>query len=661
MRKKKMYFPRPVLKSLVNDIKKLVAEADGRLFILEIIDEIPFDIRPAVLESLSAFYEPEMAFFFHLMKAEFGREVESLCNRSLEKYSLAGLDVSPPQFFKGSFYKAYATCTRQSSRIAVDVAWDIGGAGLYVECFYLAFNSDGVHSFFVIEDMPAAQYEQDREILAEMIEVSFDEACSLICQAYEHNIKHMSRPALGKFLYQKYLNHGSRLSAAQSIGLNRRLTARLGPRQLVNSFYRAIRENDGGYLECIADPDVIMSVHKYFHMMHQLLEGQVEEVFASRSFARVNSSAVSMEERNCFRERYQFHLEKSEGGSWLISLLEQTGREEIENLSDLNPFNRQVHCRVYEILDLDGLFEALDRVDNIRQVEELPYGMHMRVTYQEDDFNQGISLLTGVVADLIINGDEFVVASSDFDTLMDFHHLLLSESVVSVSSRGEYQVNLMTLYSYLGGQYLHFEDLLLVEEDDYLLEDGMRFISSRYLVKDREKVEKRIGELTNLAVSISDDYKVYYQYDSRPGMPGFFVEFVLGSGWVTVSTFGEQDMTLARRSFEERMFDSLEYDGMEVRENGLFDVLTSSVKRDHPELEETLKEIYLNKWYYSQLSILSGMSPWEASQTEEGTRQLWTLFKRIKQRESSSSQRALPNRVHLKEYIRKVEQQMRRT
>jgi hypothetical protein len=99
----------------------------------------------------------------------------------------------------------------------------------------------------------------------------------------------MSRPALGKFLYQKYLNHGSRLSAAQSIGLNRRLTARLGPRQLVNSFYRAIRENDAGYLECIADPDVIMSVHKYFHMMHQLLEGQVEEVFASRSFARGNT------------------------------------------------------------------------------------------------------------------------------------------------------------------------------------------------------------------------------------------------------------------------------------------------------------------------------------------------------------------------------------
>lgn len=105
MRKKKPYFPRPVLKSLVNDIKKLVIEPEGRLFLLEIIEEIPFDLRPAVLESLSSFYEPEMTAFFHLMRAEYGAELEALCNRSLEKYSLAGLDVSPPSFFGAVFIR----------------------------------------------------------------------------------------------------------------------------------------------------------------------------------------------------------------------------------------------------------------------------------------------------------------------------------------------------------------------------------------------------------------------------------------------------------------------------------------------------------------------------------------------------------------------------
>ncbi|HOB12137.1 MAG TPA: hypothetical protein PLM20_05280 [Syntrophomonadaceae bacterium] len=657
MRKKNPFFPRPVLKSLVNDIKTLVTEPDGRLFLLEIIEEIPFDLRPAVMESLSSFYEPEMSAFFHLMKAEFGSEMEALCNRALEKYSLAGLDISPPQFFKGTFYKAYATCSRHTSRLAVDVAWDIGGPGVYVECFYLAFNGDGVHSFFMVEDMPLSQYTRDRELLTDMVEITFEEACALIYQAYQQNIIHMTRPALGKFLYQKYLSHGQVLTPDQVKDLTRRLSSRLGPRQLVNSFFRAIRERDWAYLDSIVAPEVAPAIRRYFHLLHQIVEGQVEEVLASRTVAQVHSYAIAMEDRSCYRERYQFQLERGTNNIWTIKTCTQLDRTKIDNLSDLNPFNRQIYCRVYEITDLDGLFEALERVDDIRQVEELPYGLHMRVTYHEEDLSQGVSMLSGVIADLIVNGDEFVIACQDFDTLMDFHHLLLSEKVVPVSSRGEYQVNLMTLYTYLSGQYLHFEDILLIEEEDYLFEDGLRFISARYLIKDRDKVEKRIKDLHNLHLKISDDYQVFYQMESRPGGAEFFVEYVLGSGWVTVSTFGEQDMARARRCFEERMFDSLEFDGMEVRENGLFDVLTSTVKKQHPELEQTLKEIYLNKWYYSQLSVLSGMSPWEASQTEEGTRLLWTLFKRIKQRENSQLYQTSPHRVHVKEYIRKVQQQ----
>ena len=71
------------------------------------------------------------------------------------------------------------TCSRHTSRVAVDVAWDIGGPGVYVECFYLAYNGDGVHSFFMVENMPLSQYNRDRELLADMVEITFEEACAL--------------------------------------------------------------------------------------------------------------------------------------------------------------------------------------------------------------------------------------------------------------------------------------------------------------------------------------------------------------------------------------------------------------------------------------------------------------------------------------------------
>ena len=147
------------------------------------------------------------------MKAEFGTELEALMQSFSRKIQFSGIDVSPPQFSGAVFYKAYATVPA-TSRIAMDVAWDTGGAGVYVSNFYLTFNCDGVHSFLWL-DMPLSQYEQEREVLADMIEISFDEACSLIAgfsaQLYLYDLS-----GLGKFLYQKYLNHGQRLSLSRN-------------------------------------------------------------------------------------------------------------------------------------------------------------------------------------------------------------------------------------------------------------------------------------------------------------------------------------------------------------------------------------------------------------------------------------------------------------
>lgn len=91
---------------------------------------------------------------------------------------------------------------------------------------------------------------------------------------------------------------------------------------------------------------------------------------------------------------------------------------------------------------------------------------------------------------------------------------------------------------------------------------------------------------------------------------------------------------------------------MEIRTGSIFDILNTEIKKDYPELETALKEMYLNKWYYSGLLQLRGMSPSEASQTVEGSQLLWGMLKRFRQKEKGISRRRLS--VH--EYIRKLEQ-----
>ncbi|HPT69584.1 MAG TPA: hypothetical protein PKW50_05500, partial [Syntrophomonas sp.] len=64
---------------------------------------------------------------------------------------------------------------------------------------------------------------------------------------------------------------------------------------------------------------------------------------------------------------------------------------------------------------------------------------------------------------------------------------------------------------------------------------------------------------------------------------------------------------------------------------------------------------YLNKWYHSHLNSLRGMSPSEACQTEEGTRLLWSMFKKIRQKEKKRQMNGFRYRIGLKEYLRKVD------
>ena len=104
------------------------------------------------------------------------------------------------------------------------------------------------------------------------------------------------------------------------------------------------------------------------------------------------------------------------------------------------------------------------------------------------------------------------------------------------------------------------------------------------------------------------------------------------------------------------LFRSLEFDGLEVRDESLFDVLTKDLKKQYPSLEITLKELYLNKWFHSHLTTLRGMSPSEAVKTEEGTRLLWNMLKKLREKDKQKYLSGRKSYIDLKEYIRTIEQ-----
>lgn len=650
--------PRNYLKGIISDLRNLAGSNEGRLFMLELFEEVPHDARPFLIEGLSAFKEKAVVEFIEVLKMEYGKEYAQLCNRALDKLNLAGIPVPVLVPFQGEFYKAYASCSRHTGRITLDVAWNTAPKGMHVECFYLTFNSDGIHSFFLVENMLRVQYERDRKTLLDMAEISFDEACCLVSQAYHHNLRHMSRPALGRFIYQKYLLDKPELSYDRERALLRQLSVKLSPRQMINSAFHAFKYQDICYIQSLLspakyklktdfDPAAIVSPTAIF------LEGGVRKVQGNVDKASVGAYTIVIEEGEFYYREFRCGLVK-ERDVWFIDSFQETHKSCCS--SQYNPFCDPAYCRVYEILDLDRLFAKLDDLDGVREVKEIPNGMHMRLTYQEEDFNCGVSFMTGVIADLVVNGDEFVVVCRDENNLHDLHEFLEDDQVSSVLVSEDYQVNVLTAYRYLGGQYISFADVLLEQDNESIFEDGMRLISAHYLLKDRPAVRERLQSLGQDYFYRGGDYHLYYQVESSEHGPAFLAEYVLGANWVTVSTFGDSDMTRVRQQFEYDMYGCLEFDGLEIREDGIFDVLTADMKRSYPQLSALLKELYLNKWVHSRLTLLQGMSPFEACQTEEGNRLLWAMYKKIRHKEGNRFINGKPNNIILKEYIRKIEQ-----
>ncbi|MGI6434588.1 MAG: hypothetical protein ACOX0F_04415 [Syntrophomonadaceae bacterium] len=650
--------PKSYLKGIVGDLRNLAGSNEGRLFMLELFEDIPHDTRPLLIDGLSAFKEEAVAEFIEVLKMEYGKEYEQLCNRALDKLNLAGIPVPVLLPFQGEFYKAYASCSRHTGRITLDIAWNTAQKGIHVECFYLTFNSDGIHSFFLVENMLRVQYERDRKNLLDMTEISFDEACFLVSQAYHLNLRHMSRPALGRFIYQKYLRDRPKFSYDREKALLRRLSRKLTPRQMINSVFHAFKYQDLCYIQSLLspakfrlmadfDPAAIVSPTAIF------LEGGVRKVQGNVDKASVGAYTIVIEEGEFYYREFQCGLVK-ERDVWFIDSFEEKHKSCCS--SQYNPFCDPAFCRVYEILDIDRLFARLDDLDGVREVKEIPYGMHMRLTYQEDDFNNGVSFMTGVIADLVVNGDEFVAICRDANNLYELHEFLEDDQRRSLLLCEDYQVNVLTAYRYLGGQYISFADVLLEEDNKSIFEDGMRLISAHYLIKDRAAVLERLQALGQDYSFRGSDYHLYYQVEPSQHGLAFVAEYALGASWVTVSTFGDSDMTRVRQQFEHDMYGCLEFDGLEIREDGIFDILTADLKRNYPQLPAMLKELYLNKWVHSRLTLLQGMSPSEACQTEEGNRLLWAMYKKIRNKEGNRFRNGKFNNIILKEYIRKIEQ-----
>ncbi len=658
-RTKEKIIPRSLLSRLVGDIKHMMESNEGRLFALEMLEEIPASFRSMVIDSLAGFHERELAVFFHLLREEYGSELEAAISKALSKLAMAGVPVTRPEFSRGRFFAAYATRTRHLGQITVDVAWEKPSGGLDVECFCLTFGPEGVHSTFALSDVAVRDFEADRRKLSMVEDISLKEAAFLIRESYQFNLIHMTKPGPGRFLFRKYLDMPFALSEAQRRELFERLSEPLSPKQLVNSVFLALRRRDHSYIVALVDEeklcqkDFVQYLQSVLGTGHALMEGYAVGVKTGGRYAVVKAQCVTLADEEVEYRELSFYLKKRRGNWYIYDVYSQLFESASTSSEEVSPFFK-VFCYVYEVLDIDELLGTLELLNHVEDAGEIPGGIHLRIGQHDDDFVGGGFFLPGMWADIVLKGDEMVMMGKDLKALETLHELVTKEQQTVLIMRREMSV--LAAYKYLSGQYLSLHDVVAGGQEDSIFEDGMKFVSARYFMRDRDRVLTKLQGVAGQRYDLPGGLQVHYEYrvTAESSAEIFVAEYIVGDNWVTVSAYGDGEISAVRKQFEQGIEDCLHFEGLEIKEAGIFEILTREIKAQYPNLEARLKKAYLDKWYFSKSNDLGGISPAQARQSEEGQRRLWALFKEMSRKRKTGWRGDSIRRPGLREYLERV-------
>ncbi len=628
---KETSYPFEIAKKIATDTERNMTSNIGRLKILEQFDELPLEYRGQLLHMLSAFHRPQIRCFYQMIQDEYGNEYQTEIERALKKLQMAGVEETKPEWFQGSFHAGYCTRTRHTGMVSVSIFWHIAPDNYTAECFLLNFGVEGISNFVLIENICEADMQQEERMLQSLTHLTLRECQLLLTTSYASNQKMLVRPSLGHFLYKRHILSAKAFELSEARAVNIKVSAFLYGKRFINSLFLALKNDDMDYVISLFEwekfsPERSLEVFAPLKKPGTLfLEGCAENVIKQGEQVHIRGYLLLYSDQKLQKYPYDFHMTfASREVRWMIEKIVAYPPLKMSFSQLSNSLRRTLFVRVYQILDMENLLNGLDMLEQVQKVGELPYGLHLRICTADDTFfEQGVTLMSGVVADLVINGEEFVVLSDQEIITREFDGKFSDCTVFKKA----YQVSMNTAIHYYQGQYRSFEDVLEVPEDHFP-QDPMQFVTACYVVYDRKAFYDFIQQRKVFRFEVPEEQRIlYYQFEKVEELGSFEAEYIVDGNYLTVSTFGKTQLKVVQQDLEKSLRGHLHFEHLEVNPQGFFEILTPEVKEAFPQLETIMKEIYLNKWYVSSSPFLENMTPKEAKRTEEGRRMLWKMFK----------------------------------
>jgi hypothetical protein len=650
-------FPKQFIHTVAQGIIDQVQSNAGMLAMLELFEEVPPEFRHRLLSSLSVVHDTAIAAFYHVVILEYGQKYEDIAARALQKLYMAGVQSPPLDFLPGRFNRAYCTGTRHLGRVNLMIIWETAADDFAVENFLLHFSPEGIVNYMLMEHVGrqhSAEFPFDDTLLSNMQELTEEETRLLLTSAYQFNCDYSNPPALGLYLFRRHFLDA--IDLADMYAVIRRVSKPTSARQYVNTIFLALQKLDWLYLAAISDEAQILPAQwrqlfaEFYSQEQSLVEGGVTRAETLHDLTVIKAYAIGLRETKIIKTTYTFSLAQRQDG-WRIVALAKNRTYELKEHSRLNPLNVRMYCQTYEILDVDELITLLGELDKIQEVGELPNGLHIRVMTWQYDIEQVVCAMSGALADMVVSGDELAVICRDQAVLESLHQRIMLFDILQKT--GEYRLPLKTVLHFLDGGYAHLEDVCVETDYEYLMGEDMRFITAKYEIADFSQLQAFLSAVPHTRrYVLEEDVFLHYQF-SAEDMEHFVAEYILEHQYLAVSGFGNRAVETVCRNVEKALAGQVAFLGVEIRPTSIFDLLTPEIMRHFPQIAYDFKAIYLDQWYHSKSPYLDGMTPADASKTENGRRLLWSMFKIIQKKLGQDT--LLGPNLTLREFMDKLE------
>ena len=407
--------PKRLMEKLSNDLHDLLQSHEGTLLALQLLENLPHQVKKSLVANLSTVHSEEVAKFMLLIAKEYPQEeLGLLAERSIKKLALAGvpqvsLDLLQVNDNPVTFSGALVSRTRLKGDMSLVLFFveSVERATYSAYFFNLSFGEMGIKEFFYTKEISEAQ----RGIMeSEQVyqRVSFSEALYLLSLAHAYNIESESLPALGIFVYGWLLEQIEQMELAGDI--YPLLWTDVTPEHLVNGLCLALRREDYQLVDYLTEGCGELSLYKGLLLHNEIISEELQEPGVIKALLKME------EEEGLFQLMLEFKF-AFEDSRWKLLSIEELERKKVdwEWLEEALSANTETAC--YFLHQPHGARIFIESVEGMEMFQE-GEGIDLYKWWDLDKvLEEGINFSNAVLADFLVSEDEMVIMANDKDKL----------------------------------------------------------------------------------------------------------------------------------------------------------------------------------------------------------------------------------------------------